>query len=199
MTTASTADYELIEDLIAAGVLGSIEGEMIPHAEGTVLVSCADGDRISHILQTHWDICTGRDCHHVLTMNGGPLLIPEHSPIADPDLKEGPVLLKHITVGAKLKKTTTIVVYGHWPCGAAILANVSLLESLRLYVGAKARIRNIMRVHEMEPTIVSCFHVDYGNGKKVSYHFERDNWHKWLQCRQKGQAVPLKQIAQIPL
>src|SRR4051812_5607791 len=102
MTTASDADYRMIEALLKAGVFKKIQSGLIPNEQGTIIITCADGDRITDLLTHHWNICNGHHCHHTLSLNGGPLLIPKCSPIATDG--EGIVLLKHIYNGHRLKK-----------------------------------------------------------------------------------------------
>jgi hypothetical protein len=174
---ASEADYKLIRALREAGVLKNLNGDLIPAERGTIVIPCADGDRLTDLLTTHWGACNGHPCHHTLSLNGGPLLIPAKSPVAR--LGEGRVLLEHAYAGHKLKTVTTVVLYGHWPCGAALGANLSLYEAFEYCIKAKDATRKFLRGKGLEPTVILCFHVDYANGRKTSYFFDRDAWNAW--------------------
>ncbi len=184
MTKATEADFQMIRSLRLAGVLKNMNRDCIPDERGTIIISCADGDRITDILTHHWNICDGHQCHHTFSLNGGPLLIPKDSPIAHYD--EGKILLAHILDAHKLKKITTVTAYGHWPCGAAITSHVSLTETLDLLFQAKGNTRRYLQSHGLEPSVIAFLHVDYGN-KKKSYFFDRNSYLAW-----KTKALPAK-------
>jgi hypothetical protein len=173
------ADNQLIKDLRLGGVLKNMDGNKIPDDNGTIVISCSDGDRISDILEYHRNTCDGHHCHHPLALNGGPLLIPKDSPVADKDYPEGPVLLRHVLGANKIKKISTVVMYGHWPCGAALASGLTLHQALELVVKSKDNVRLFLQSHEIEPKVVSCFHVDYGSTKR-SYYLDRAKWREWL-------------------
>jgi hypothetical protein len=174
---ATAEDFELIRELRTSGVFRDFSGELIPSEKGTIVIPCADGDRITDILTHHWGACNGHPCHHSLSLNGGPLLIPECSPLSQED-GEGKILLKHSFGAHQLKALTTVVLYGHWPCGAAISANMTLNEALDLCIKSKDTVRTFLQKKDVAPTVVLCFHVDYGNGLKRSYFFDRKAWNE---------------------
>jgi hypothetical protein len=180
MKSLSAADLSMIRDLRCAGVLQNMDGNKIPDNDGTIVISCADGDRISDILEFHRKQCDSHECHHPLTLNGGPLLIPRDSPVADKEHPEGPVILKHVVGANKIKNISTIVAYGHWPCGAALASGLSLYQTLELFVKSKDNIRQFLQAREIKPSVVACFHVDYGSGVKRSYFFHRKQWYEWI-------------------
>jgi len=179
MTAASAADYQLVRDLRAQSIFKDLVPDLMPAQNGTIVVPCADGERITNLLTQHWAICgSGRNCHHTISLNGGPLLLPKGSPVAH--LGERRVLLEHAYGGHRLKAVTTIVLYGHWPCGAALGAGLSLQEALAYCVEAKDVIRTFFRKRGLEPDVILCFHVDYANGRQRSYYFDRRLWEAWV-------------------
>ncbi len=187
MTTASLADYQLIQTLRGVGVLKDLEGPRIPAERGTIVIPCADGDRITDLLTKHWGVCDGHPCHHTLSLNGGPLLIPESSPIAK--LGEGQIIKEHAYGGHRLKAVTTVMLYGHWPCGAAITNGLSLYDTLVCCVSAKDEMRTFLQSRGIEPTVILCFHVDYADGRKKSYYFDRRAWNAWQASKASIQAA----------
>lgn len=181
---ATEADYKLIRKLRERKVLEDLNGQLLPAERGTIVIPCADGDRITDILTSHWAACSGRPCHHTLSLNGGPLLIPRNSPVNR--MGAGELLLEHAYAGHKLKEVTTIVLYSHWPCGAAITSGMSLHEAIEFSIRAKDRTRRFMQRKGLEPTVALCFHVDWTNGVKNSYFFNRDAWNDMLEERRGG-------------
>jgi len=181
MTVASAADYALIRILRDKGVLKDLAPELMPTQDGTIVIPCADGERITNVLMRHWEVCNGRKCHHTLSLNGGPLLIPKKSPVAN--LSEGKVLLEHAYGGHRLKSVSTVVLYGHWPCGAALGAGLSLFEALEYCIQAKDATRSFFRQKGLEPDVLLCFHIDYLNGRQRSYFFDRSEWKIWNEER----------------
>jgi hypothetical protein len=167
-------DIPLIARLRIDNVLKEINQEQLP-SDGDEIIACADGERIIDLLFHHQKLCEhGRPCHHSLLLNGGPLLIPDGSPAAR--FGEGIIILEHAFAGQKLKKVKTIHLYGHWPCGAANEAGLSVLQCLTLLGQAKERTLDFFYERTGEhPKVIPLFHVHYvhEDGRRRSYYLDR--------------------------
>ncbi len=179
-TGISDEDLLTIQALRNYGVLEDTDSNHIPRNNGTLMVTCADADRIGDMIDHHRACCSSDGCHHRhhhLSLNGGSLLIPDGSPARrSPSSKEGEVLLQHINDGCALKQIHTIILYAHTPCGIARLRGITLLDTLRIHVAAKDCVRACV---QEGTTIVLFFHIDYGE-KKRTYFFNRPRWTAYL-------------------
>jgi hypothetical protein len=178
LSQAQAADIPVIEQLLGEGVFRDIKPEELPK-DGDIIIACADGDRIFDTLFHHRGLCEGgRPCHHLLSLNSGPLLLPVDSPTAR--YAEGVILLEHALGGRKLKGVNTVHLYGHWPCGAAGLANLSLVECLTLLGSAKERLLDFFRSFDDPPKVIPLFHVHFvHSGEQMrSYYFDRHHFAK---------------------
>lgn len=174
------ADQDLVRELREAGVFQDVEGHRLDQSNGIILACCADGDQMPDIWQFQNGIMQGQrqtSRIHTLSLNGGALLIPEGSPL-NREAHEDVVYLKHIREAIELKDIHTVALYTHGPCGAAGLANLTLIDTINLLKQAGQRIRDTF------PGIqVACFfHADKGETKRT--YFVSAKWFEWLAQRQ---------------
>lgn len=174
MAHLNDLDREFLLRLRREGVLETLSIEnLVDHSKGAILVSCADGDQFGEVYQRHSELC----CHHreaprlhSLSLNGGAFCLPSKSPLNG---GRGRVLIADIEGAIVLKGMPTLVLYGHAPCGAAGLANLSVEESLKLLVKAKIELKIQF---EQRLKIALFFHVDWGHGKKRTYFVSATKW-----------------------
>jgi hypothetical protein len=115
---------------------------------------------------------------HVLTANGGPLLIPEKSPLNINNARN--FLMNQIREAIKIKNVKNIVLYTHAPCGAAGLVGLFIEEQVQLLMDAEKEL--VQRFPDI--TVTRYFHVDYssqpqpGHKSKETYFVSKENWEK---------------------
>jgi hypothetical protein len=175
-------DIALIRELRNAGVLENTKGNEIGNKHRFVAVACADGDRFPELYDFHRGHCDDGVCSHLPLRNGGALVLAPSSPIATRgNLPHGECCLYEINESCELKQTKEVVLYGHFPCAAAIAYNISLLDALKQLVEAKDTVRE--RIKGAKVSLF--FHVDYdghrqGDERMKTYFFNRQNFVKWL-------------------
>lgn len=164
-------DKAYLVNLRANNILEEVEPSSMDLSNGIIIVACADGDQFedyySHIAGIAKDVIQ-RERVHVLALNGGAFLLSE----SWPSQKESEVLKNHLHTAVDLKEIHTVVLYGHAPCGAAGKCNFDVPTVLYHLAEAKDVAKSIR-----EDIKVICFlHVDWGEGKKRTYHFSRDKY-----------------------
>ena len=166
-----------IDYLIEEKVLVQMSPKLFPGesgGRGTLVVTCSDGDQHQHIMMTHWANAGCRDCHHPFTNNGLGLRIATGSPAARPFEHE--MWLEDIFEGGQIKDLTTIIIYGHWPCGIGEKFNLSLDEQVSLYFQAKDELAEHFRKNGQNPEAVVGLQVDHQYAQrpyKGIYHVDR--------------------------
>lgn len=169
MATLPKEDYRIFDELKEAKVLVSIDrGQIDPR--GVQIVPCSDGEQFPDIFMHH-----RRHCERVqpIALFGGALLIPEASPLRQPDLREDLVLLSHIRFGASLPGIKETLIYSHI-CRAALLKRLTVLQMLYYLVQAKYRVRKEIPGIDLG----LAYQVDYGDRKR-SYFVKRARWEDW--------------------
>lgn len=172
----NAADLQLIKRLREAGIFEDVDPHRIKNNhQGFIVVVCGDCDQATDIHGHHSSI-TSRIGQlrgiHEFKLNGGALRLPLKSPLNKKGLPADKVLLRDIKDAIFLKEMQTIVIYAHFPCGAAGLCGLTVLEQLDLLVKAKRRLKK-----EFSEVKVACFfHVDYTNGRKRTYFISLQNW-----------------------
>ncbi len=170
-----------IGQLVVAEVLVPMSPRLFPGNEGTLTISCSDGDQMQNIMMRHWLQCSGRHCHHVIANNGLGLRIAPESSVAKPF--ESQMWLDDILLAIELKNLHAISIYGHWPCGVANNAELTMDEQLGLYSRAKEALLSLFREKSREIEILIGLHVDHGgaaNPYKELYWFNRHRWGNFL-------------------
>lgn len=177
MAKVTVADLELLKEFRNAGILEDVNPSKIK-GKGVILVCCSDGDQM-HDIFTHQvriiEVIKPGPRIHTIAMNGGALLLPRDSPLSA-ELHEDEVMLWHIAGARKLKDIHTVVLYAHAPCGAAGLANLTLLKVIELLIQAAKRLNTIYA----QLQVIPMFHVDYDGKKKRSYFLSIQKWNEWI-------------------
>lgn len=145
-----------------------------------VFVPCSDGDQMPDLYNHQLSLCRKTNPHdymtHTIALNGGALNLAEESPLSQV-FREDLVLLRHIEQALTIKpNVNTVVLYSHFPCGAARLQQLGIVESLMYLFLGKERLRKAI------PAIrnIACyFHVDY-KGTKKTYFASRQRWEEWV-------------------
>lgn len=185
MLQLSEKDKVLVGELRRAevGVLEDVDAHRLDQNDGAVLVTCADGDQLwdifAHHAQTQVRRVTPRI--HLLSLNGGALLLPYDSRLSSGTHEDLP-LLRHIKAGLAMKGMKTVALYAHAPCVAATQCKLDILQSVHYLMNAKLRTKE-----EIPSITVACFmHVDFGSGvaseehRKRTYFVSPTNWRKWI-------------------
>lgn len=171
--------YNTTRSLVEQGALQKVDENLFRSVGDTVIeVCCADCHERKYWRQYLENFFNYR---HVLSLNGGAISISEDSPL-NINGEEGRVFLRHIEGAMNLKKTHSIILSVHAPCGLARSNNVSMLEKLSLLLKAADRIRDAFP----DANVVKVFHVNYGeaedrvkNGMKT-YVLKRDPFKAYL-------------------
>lgn len=171
-----------------AQVLSPIRDEPLKTVTGVVKCGCADADRFCDVLD-HFRMrlpVAGNGKHriHPVSLAGTALCLIPESPIYedDPDFEnDHGVIWGNIKVGILLKHLRYVILYTHWPCGAALLAGLTLRQSLELFVECKEHLHDKLQVLRLERgiedqiTIASFLDLDVGSSKQLTYKFRCSN------------------------
>lgn len=182
MVTLNGFDREVIEQLRREGVLEDSEGRKLKAPNGTIVVSCSDGDQMPDVLAHLYSLKREGGWvvrPHMLCLHGGAMLIAPDCPLYR-EFHADELLLQHIreAEGPDLKGISTIVLYVHAPCGAAGLAGLTIVHQLHFLMASKARVQAIDTSNE-----VVCFvHVDYDGNRKRTYFISRAKWETYWEA-----------------
>lgn len=173
----------LLEEMKQEGILLDIDPDKAPSALGTLWNVCGDGEHSDDAVAFHMKIHKGRCRHHLIASNGGLLQIPVDSPLNRNH--RGQNMLEDIVDGLKLKDIETVVLQAHWPCGAAGLANLSLVQYLELCLAAKHRVREYLEAETGvdDPNVLLYFHAAYSTNRKRTYRVDPPALRTWLEKR----------------
>jgi hypothetical protein len=164
------SELDFIEELKAAFILRKMFKLNPLLAEGYLLYTCGDCNRYpeSYRYQKNLIKQAGKEpVIHLLALNGGPLLFPEHSPL-NINGEESRVIKRQIEGTLKLKSLTAIVALFHGPCGAAQAAGLSIEEAFKWYVTAIEEMRVlypgvdiVTQSHLHKPDEMSTYSIDF--------------------------------------
>lgn len=159
------------------GVLVKIDERRTRQKDGIVLVPCGDGDQMPDIFGLHLRLCRAhmeKPRIHTVSLNGGPLVIPDASPLSW-GLPDSEVMLRHILMGCRRKGIGVIALVGHAPCVAASDYKLNASQVVRLVAEAKYRIKNqLMFAKGLGDVKVDCFfQVDWAH-KQSSYFIDEE-------------------------
>lgn len=185
-------DREFLAQLFDTGVLEPIVPSQMDLKEGDVIVCCSDGDQAESI-RRHVDemICTQRRFTrpHEHKLNGGPLLIPENSPL-NVDGEEGRVYLRQVRASLVMKAMPGVLNILHFPCGAATSAALTAEEAIRLHMESKCRMKREIVVDGLSLHVKQLVHIDWGNGSKEILAITRAKWEAFLLQRDAHDGPP---------
>lgn len=158
------------------GVLREISSHRIPEEaqRGTVLVSCADGDRVDDIFGFH-KRCHAHGRHHLLTAAGGPIAGVWGT---------GDQLAEEIDIARRAKAIETIVLVAHAPCAMARSQGMTIPQIMDALFARKEWVKMRFPIYADKKGGVVC-HVHVDDGKKMrTYHACKDAWYA---CRDRFQ------------
>jgi hypothetical protein len=148
-------DLEFIQDLKDVSIIRKIKMVDKGLTNGFVFCTCGDCERFPDNYRYQKKLLRASDAvdfmPHMLALNGGPLLIPEDSPLNMSG--ESIVMKKQIADSLALKNLNVILLMLHAPCGAAQLTNMTLEETFRVYYKAVIYLRE---AHPSVEIITQC-------------------------------------------
>lgn len=191
----SADSYQTILSLRAAGVFQDIKTDQMSASRRFVAIACADGDRTPELMDFHRTCCGDREslCFHAPARNGGGLVLAPSSPLANRrGLPHGLCCMDELIESCTIKDTRTVVLYGHFPCGAAAAYDIPVARALDYLVEAKDNVRD-----KIPGADVSLFvHVDYeGHNRERrfnTYSFNRAAYRSW---KERAHAQPPEALA----
>lgn len=172
-TSGSAIDFATLAKLREHGVLNDVVPERCRHDNGLVMVSCSDGDQFSELFDHHRRLLK-LDRLHPLAWNGGGLRLDINS-ILGQRRNSAEVLFDDIVDARKLKTMDTIELWTHYPCGAAGLAGMNVLDIIQSIIHAKQFLRQRFGADDPVRVIPLC-HVAWANHKKRSYFIDIDRY-----------------------
>jgi hypothetical protein len=152
---------------------------------GVIAVACADGHHLLALLKYHTAMCLdpatpdGEQCFHVLTRNGGGLVLsPEfmrrrHTPQLDVNL------LREIRESDDLKDTTHLDLFTHWPCGAALKVGLDFEAAVRTAMEGFERAKI-----DLPHFTITPFLMVYAQGERRTYLLSEPGWRAWSEKHQ---------------
>jgi hypothetical protein len=176
MSQISKDDWIFLRKLRDHGILMDVNPELISLINGIGIILCADGDQFddSYLFYRRMMVKAGLPPRiHVLTMHGGSIVLPKNSPLNNN--KRGENLLEQIKETKKIKGINTFISNAHAPCGAAGLAQISILDQFRLHKEADL----IIQSEIPDVQAVSLFHVYWGDRRRI-YFFSGEKWREFL-------------------
>ncbi len=158
------------------GVFGDARGRALDQSRGVRLVTCIDPWQFSEIFDFHRRLAR-KQVKPVLIepypVPAGGLRFASGSPLLHPN--ELDHLLTRLRENIEHTGILDTVLYAHAPCRATTRAGVNLEQALEFLFQAE---RTVCR--EIPGVKVACFsHIDFGSGKKRSYHLSRKRWEAW--------------------
>jgi len=177
MMELSVKDRNLIKSLREEGVLQDVREHLLAQRNGTILVTCSDGDQFVEVFHHQEKLQAGQRSRpriHTFGWHGGVLACAPHSPVNKRE-HDHLVFLDQIGDGRTMKNINTVVACAHAPCGAAHKNGLGIEKVITLQFRAKQRIETLNR----GITVACFFDVDYGNGRKRTYFLSRPEWRTW--------------------
>jgi|GEM_PF-1496460 len=178
MTLGSPADFALLQQLRHQyGVLKDVAPGRCRHDNGQLMVLCSDGDVFPKLFDYHRQLLK-LDRLHPLAWNGGGLRLDVHS-ILGQHHNSAEVLLNDIIDARKLKNMSVIELWTHYPCGAADLAGMGVMDIIQSIVNAKQFLRQSFGANDPVKIIPLC-HVAWANHKRRSYYIDLARYKQFI-------------------
>lgn len=165
-------DYSLLQRLRQDGVLQDVDAEkMMGINEPTGLILCSDGhqraDINSHFSQI-WESVKAEEHIHEIKFAGAHLFCAR-SHLVSHEFNEHLFIIDQVNKGIKLGKIVKrLLIVGHWGCGMAKVANLSLVDALALQLKGVEHLRKAFD----QLKISAELQVDYDGEKKRTYHVD---------------------------
>ncbi len=171
-------DKGYIAQLREGGVLKDDDGKKLHTPQGVIMVACSDGDQMADVFEHTCQLAEsggGKKRVHTLMNHGGAMLLSPRAPLYE-DHAADEFLIRQINEARKMKKIDTVALVVHAPCGAANMADLSVIEVIdHMFRGKK-------QLKERWPNMkVACFvHVDFGDRKRM-YFVSREAFGAWYE------------------
>ncbi len=197
-------DRQTVEYLIEQGVLKKTkdpEIEQYPRNRGVIFDTCGDCARFGEIYDYQVSLVIkdggSREMVHVITGNGGGLLLAEDCVVSSKEAAH--LYLSQIAGAVALKGIPLVMIYGHFPCGAAGLEDMSARSIIQALVEAKQAVHTrvpvmVRELVESKPEkfkgkvlgvdiplelqVAIKVHLDYGPGKMFTYRVDDRQWRR---------------------
>lgn len=181
ISTATREDMVLIDRFHILGISEAFKPDQ--QHQNISFHGCSDGHRI-HLWKQHLELCRPENggCFHPFMDHGQSLRLPAHSPLADPVISLDKVTQTHLAYTEVKPCIQQIVLTHHWPCRAALLANMTMLESLAYFVCGKLRLRYQL---PKSPPIALLFKADGPDGIAITDRISAKNFIDWLEEEEK--------------
>lgn len=114
-------------------------------SNGCIVVSCADGDQIVHVVEQVAMMATVQSCKprpHLLTAHGGALILSPEWP-DDVGRDRAKSLLLEIAEARELKGISTILLLSHAPCGKVVQTGMGVEETIKHLMLAKKYVKGL--------------------------------------------------------
>lgn len=140
----SQKEREFIKFLRKLGVLKTVDAKHVKMTAvdgGEVIIACGDGKRFSdlygHRIRLTNKIRPEYHVPHMLTLNGGALLLSAESPLYNP------VMAYNTMYAVLFNQINNIVIYGHAPCGAGNFEDIDIKKNFELLIHGEATLRKL--------------------------------------------------------
>jgi len=176
----SPIDRQLIEELLEANALQSVNEHLLDQRNGAITVTCADGDQFPDVFWQHTKFQQTQRQNpriHALSWHGGALACAPCSPV-NKIKRADSVFMEQIADAREIKGIDLVALYVHGPCGAAYRKRLNIAQVLAHQHRAKRKVETLN--HGVQAA--SFLHIDYGD-KKRTYFVSRKNWEAWAQAK----------------
>lgn len=177
ISVASDDDLRMLEEPRAYGALIPFKSNLQYH--NIIFVGCSDGHRI-HLWKEHLELCRPENggCFHPFMDHGGALRIALTYPLVEQSVALDKIRQIHLGYVEVKPGTQQIVCTAHWPCKAATLANLDIIESVTYLACAKLCIRALL---PDAPPIALYYKVDTKHGETITESVWAKRFIEWLE------------------
>lgn len=198
-TSIRKEEVDFVRQLKRLGILLPVDPTKRDYRRGITPVICADchqrRDIEGHLEGLMREAGVENPLVHALKLNGGAATIALDERMNPGDHK-GQALLMDIggTARPDVKGIKLIALYGHWPCGQALLMGVTLPEMIELLMRGETRAKE----HHPHLKVDCYFHVDFGpeyrrfgkGARRKTYFMSHRAWLDWKHRVQRSAPYP---------
>lgn len=165
-----------VDSLIRDKFLVPASQSPLTRQNGIILVGCGDCDRFPELWRFESNLARkmgNSERIHLLTLNGGGLLVHPKSPL-NTNHNSARTLLFHSNQSAPLKKMKDMVLYAHHECGAAKVARLTPAEHFEWLARGAQYLRGTL-----SGLNIACkFHMEVEDDTPFKTFYFRDE--EWL-------------------
>ncbi len=114
-------------------------------SNGCIVISCADGDQIVHVVEQVAMMATVQSCKprpHLLTPHGGALVLSPEWP-DQAGRRRAECLKEEIAESRTMKGISTILLFGHAPCGKVGQTEMDVETTIKHLMMAKKYVKGL--------------------------------------------------------